>query len=204
MGQFKVLAGVHVDENGEYREGEVVNSDLPLDQMFKNKFEKLRGNNVKGKKSARRDEEDEDDEEDNVDFEPDRTKRKNPVMDDDNVAVKQKKIRSTKPFSGPGDVTEEVVEGSSKKSKSRVSVEVEEGDSDSAGESEEEVPAEFGTEVTDDFPGAKEGQLRVFHNDDSGQFTVVLAEKPTESLSDSPLKNRKSALKCVSMNAVPQ
>ena len=143
MGQFRVLAGTHTENNRTYKTGEIVTSSFPLSDMFQNHFEKVfEGKKSKTKRDEEPEPEDEEDEEEVI-VEPDR---------------------------------------------SEVTV---------------EIPSEFGVDVTDDFPGAREGQLRVFHNDDTGLFTVVLAEKPLESLSDTPLKNRRVTLKCVTMNAVP-
>jgi len=39
--QFKVLSGNHHEGNKEYLKGDIITTDRPLDQIFKNKFERL-------------------------------------------------------------------------------------------------------------------------------------------------------------------
>lgn len=184
-GQFEVLAGIHVEGTGEekvvYEAGEIVDSDKPLDTMFRNKFRRLDGSTKRPRDLDER-------------------------LDESGRVMDRPLHKKRRPVEGP----ERTVRHRNKASKLDFATDEEEerenqelldtDESDTADHEGEDEENPLGEDTTAEFEDAVKSDLKVFkRSGKNGKYTVVDADEPTRPLpKGSDLKDAKAVNKFLS------
>lgn len=197
MASFRLVAGTHSDEEGnDYKAGDIVESDKPLDEVFANKFERVPdtaaalsgGNNQKKKKGGAKKTLPGNREPDNLDQEMD-TEPKDPRLPIEAVKQQEADRQASRSRDAHSSLNDENHEDSGSE---------EEAEPEEATAEQEPVGSQFGDDATDRIKGAKESGLRVFSNTDG--FTVVDEKDLETPLHDKPLANKREAQQFVQRN----
>ena len=174
MARFRVLAGIHLGPNGRVfgpgqKDGDIIESDQPLDHQFRNKFQAL--DRVQMRARDRDDTLDLSGKTTDVDLHARQTPPPAPA------APTRTADRTYAPGQEPTDEdtvgARDLETGDELGPQPDVASQVEGGAEGEEGEG-------LGTDVTDEFKGAEEGQLKVFKS--GKKYYVARADDPSKAL----------------------
>lgn len=168
---FRVLAGTHTDEKKKvYKKDDIVASKHNLAEMFLNKFVELKGEDAELAEQKLK-------------------TVKSSVEDLDRVKAHRQ---------GGMEVNEGTVEDKSDHPVDTQKLQDGEDINERGDENGEGEENRFGADVTDKFPHAEDGGLRVFKSEEG--YTIVDGEDLDTALNDEPFTNQKDAKKFVEKN----